>query len=303
LLNASPDEVEALDESSDTQSSEPSSETGISDWKVTFESEALGSSELVVSRDRPLPKPGRWGLTSGSFVETGGGGSCNHPSVRHRRSIPRQTHRWHDRSSGGPGRQPRSPKGRVPGAFLSLVSSITRDQVSLGAVHHLRTIIDKGPMIWTTEMGDPWVVVALGMLAMLQAQTRWLCHVVVRSQGGPVYINQEYNPKAPWNSLFRSQLLIWMSFIHLYVTYILNLLVLIRRASYKHIFTLPSSMEKEVKATRSGNAQIHGIIQVTMAPLAYIAIQVCLAVIFHCYTTDHLLALLCTVILLGLLQD
>ena len=49
MLNALPDEVEALDESSDTQSSEPSSETGISDWKVTFESEALGSSELVVS--------------------------------------------------------------------------------------------------------------------------------------------------------------------------------------------------------------------------------------------------------------
>ena len=29
----------------------------------------------------------------------------------------------------------------------ALVSSIARDQVSLGVVCHLRTIIDKGPMI------------------------------------------------------------------------------------------------------------------------------------------------------------
>jgi len=59
---------------------------------------------------------------------------------------------------------------------------IARDQVSLGAVHHLQTIIDRGPMIWASEMRDPWVVVVLEMSVLLQAQTWWLCHVVVRSQ-------------------------------------------------------------------------------------------------------------------------
>jgi len=115
-----------------------------------------------------------------------------------------------------------------------------------------------------------------------------------------VYANQEYNPEDPWNSLFRSQLLIWVIFVHSCVTYVL--LVLIGQV-YKYIFTSPSSVEKKVKATRSENARIHGMKQVTMASLAYIATQVCLAVIFHCCTTDHLLAPLCTVIVLSLLQD
>jgi len=44
--------------------------------------------------------------------------------------------------------------------------------------------------------------------------------------------------------------------------------------AYKHIFTSPSSVEKEVKATRSGNARIHGMTRVTPASLAYIATQV-----------------------------
>jgi len=69
-----------------------------------------------------------------------------------------------------------------------------------------------------------------------------------------VYTNQEYNSEDSWNGLFRSQLLIWVSFIHSYATYVL--LVLIGQA-YKHIFTSPSSVEKEVKATRSENAQIY----------------------------------------------
>jgi hypothetical protein len=43
---------------------------------------------------------------------------------------------------------------------------------------------------------------------------------------------------------------------------------------YKHIFTSPSSVEKEPKATRSGNARIHGMTQVTPASIAYIATQV-----------------------------
>ena len=40
------------------------------------------------------------------------------------------------------------------------------------------------------------------------------------------------------------------------------------------MFTSPSSVEKEPKATRSGNARLHGMTQVTPASIAYIATQV-----------------------------
>ena len=43
---------------------------------------------------------------------------------------------------------------------------------------------------------------------------------------------------------------------------------------YKHVFTSPSSVEKEPKATRSGNARIHRMTNVTPASIAYIATQV-----------------------------
>ena len=45
--------------------------------------------------------------------------------------------------------------------------------------------------------------------------------------------------------------------------------------AFKHIFTSPSSVEKETKATRSGNACIYGMTLVTTASLAYVATQVC----------------------------
>jgi len=45
-------------------------------------------------------------------------------------------------------------------------------------------------------------------------------------------------------------------------------------SAYKHIFTSPSSVEKQPKATRSGNARIHGMTEVTAASIAYIATQV-----------------------------
>ena len=46
------------------------------------------------------------------------------------------------------------------------------------------------------------------------------------------------------------------------------------KQAYKYIFTSPSSVEKEVKATRSGNARLHGMTRVTTASLAYVATQV-----------------------------
>jgi hypothetical protein len=44
--------------------------------------------------------------------------------------------------------------------------------------------------------------------------------------------------------------------------------------AYKHVFTSPSSVDKVAKATRSGNARIHGMTSVTPASIAYIATQV-----------------------------
>jgi hypothetical protein len=68
-----------------------------------------------------------------------------------------------------------------------------------------------------------------------------------------LYHDYVYNPKDPWRGLLRSRILV---------------------SAYKHVFTSPSSVEKELKATRSGNARIHGMTKVTPASIAYVATQV-----------------------------
>jgi hypothetical protein len=79
--------------------------------------------------------------------------------------------------------------------------------------------------------------------------------IIVSGDQLPLFVYQGYyyDPEDPWNGLFRSSLLV---------------------SAYKHIFTSPSSVEKEPKATRSGNARIHGMTKVTPASIAYIATQV-----------------------------
>lgn len=79
--------------------------------------------------------------------------------------------------------------------------------------------------------------------------------IIVSGDQLPLFIYQSYHydPEDPWNGLLRSSLLV---------------------SAYKHIFTSPSSVEKEPKATRSGNARIHGMTEVTPASIAYIATQV-----------------------------
>ncbi|EGO23842.1 hypothetical protein SERLADRAFT_370680 [Serpula lacrymans var. lacrymans S7.9] len=63
-----------------------------------------------------------------------------------------------------------------------------------------------------------------------------------------------YNLENPWNGAFCSSLLV---------------------SAYKHNFTSPSSVDKgESKATRSSNAQIHEMVMVTPASIAYVATQV-----------------------------
>lgn len=52
--------------------------------------------------------------------------------------------------------------------------------------------------------------------------------------------------------------------------------------AFKHVFTSPSSVDKDPKATRSGNAHLHNMTHSTPASLAYIATQVYL-MIYNCF--------------------
>ncbi|RDB14922.1 hypothetical protein Hypma_016219 [Hypsizygus marmoreus] len=80
--------------------------------------------------------------------------------------------------------------------------------------------------------------------------------MIVRGDQWPkfLYPDIQYDPEDPWAGLLKSQLLV---------------------SAYKHVFTSPSSVEAdESKATKSGNARIHGMKSVTPASIAYIATQV-----------------------------
>jgi hypothetical protein len=98
--------------------------------------------------------------------------------------------------------------------------------------------------------------------------------LVVSADQWPTFIYQDYKFHAddPWRGAFQSSLLISVRLPsepspHTYSKFI-------RLQAYKHIFTSPSSADKESKATRSGNARIHGMNQVTAASIAYVATQV-----------------------------
>ena len=125
--------------------------------------------------------------------------------------------------------------------------------------------------------------------------------IVVRGDQWPllVYAKQEFNPEEPWDGLFRSELLVWVR-MHPSSLFLLTTFP----QAFKHIFTSPSSVEKEVKATRSGNARIHGMVHVMRASLAYITTQVC-PLFMHIKSTLTInsiwLASLCFVVILGLL--
>ncbi|RDB25046.1 hypothetical protein Hypma_007811 [Hypsizygus marmoreus] len=67
-----------------------------------------------------------------------------------------------------------------------------------------------------------------------------------------LYAQCKFDPEDPWKGFLKNRILV---------------------LAYKHIFTSPSSVEKEVKATRSGNARIHGMTKVTCPSIAYVATQ------------------------------
>ncbi|KAG1813006.1 hypothetical protein EV424DRAFT_1473522 [Suillus variegatus] len=68
-----------------------------------------------------------------------------------------------------------------------------------------------------------------------------------------IYANEVFDPEDPWNGLLRSHLLV---------------------NAFRHIFTSPSSVDKEPKATRAGNTKIHGMTTITSASVAYMATQI-----------------------------
>jgi hypothetical protein len=96
----------------------------------------------------------------------------------------------------------------------------------------------------------------------------------VRGDQWPLFLydNSQFDPEDPWKGLLCSNLLILvchgLTFVHC-TTYLRVL------QACKHIFTSPSSVDHdEPKATRSGNAHIHGMACVTKGSLAYVATQV-----------------------------
>ncbi|KAG2091352.1 uncharacterized protein F5147DRAFT_748142 [Suillus discolor] len=77
----------------------------------------------------------------------------------------------------------------------------------------------------------------------------------VRGDQWPIflYAGYVYDPEDPWTGLLRSKILIF---------------------GFKHVFTSPSSVDKEPKATCSRNAYLHSMKSVTKGSLAYIAMQI-----------------------------
>ncbi|KAH6907219.1 hypothetical protein BKA70DRAFT_1104875 [Coprinopsis sp. MPI-PUGE-AT-0042] len=68
-----------------------------------------------------------------------------------------------------------------------------------------------------------------------------------------LYKDNTFDRENVWKGLFRSNLLVF---------------------AFRHIFTSPSSVDRQPRATRSGNARIHGMESVTEASIAYVATQV-----------------------------
>ena len=98
-------------------------------------------------------------------------------------------------------------------------------------------------------------------------------HLHISSEQWPLFLYHDYSydPDDPWKGLLRSSIIVSVRLSNLHLNSIDFQPV---RQAYKHIFTSPSSVGKEPKATRSGNARIHGMTQVTRASIAYVTTQV-----------------------------
>ncbi|KAH6904737.1 hypothetical protein BKA70DRAFT_1109017 [Coprinopsis sp. MPI-PUGE-AT-0042] len=78
--------------------------------------------------------------------------------------------------------------------------------------------------------------------------------IIVTGDQWPVFLYKDFrcNIGNVWEGLFQSSLLV---------------------SAFRHIFTSPSSVDRQPRATRSGNARIHGMRNVTVPSLAYVATQ------------------------------
>ena len=85
-----------------------------------------------------------------------------------------------------------------------------------------------------------------------------------------LYSGYIYDLEDPWNGLFCSAILVLVSCLSFTTC---DSLIMTFQA-YKHIFTSPSSVDKDPKATRSGNARIHGMTNIMLPSIAYVATQV-----------------------------
>ncbi|KAJ3512638.1 hypothetical protein NMY22_g15272 [Coprinellus aureogranulatus] len=79
--------------------------------------------------------------------------------------------------------------------------------------------------------------------------------IIVSGEQWPafLYLEHKVDLGRPWEGLLQGPLLV---------------------SAFKHVFTCPSSVDEEIRATRSGNAELHGMTEVTRASLAYIATMV-----------------------------
>jgi hypothetical protein len=123
----------------------------------------------------------------------------------------------------------------------------------------------------------------------------------VRGDQWPVFLYADlaYDAEDPWNGLMRSQLLVSVRLRHLTCSCFYSPQ---RTQGFKHVFTSPSSVEEEEpRATKSGNARIHGMTRVTGASLAYVATQVVFILLISTTTADDFKGSLCSLLLQHLL--
>ena len=90
----------------------------------------------------------------------------------------------------------------------------------------------------------------------------------------PIFLYRFYkfDSSDPWKGLLQSSILVKVSHIFL-IKIISSFSFLIK--DIQAYFYFPSSVEREAKSTRFGNAHIHGITEATPASIAYAATQVC----------------------------
>ena len=85
-----------------------------------------------------------------------------------------------------------------------------------------------------------------------------------------IYANEVFDPNNAWHGLFRGRLLLNVSLSR----YASQVFLRNSAQGFNHIFNSPSSVDNIGRSTRAGNAQIHGMREVTPASIAYVAMLV-----------------------------